>query len=83
MNLLRLINISLAHVYCSNLVSNHGLIRLIRFVSNLQTNYAISFLFRLDLILHACAAHIRCDSLEILNFASKLGLNSSKQQDSL
>ena len=58
----------------ANLVSNHGLIRLIRFVSNLQANYAISFLFRLDLILHACAAYIRCDSFGILNFASKLAL---------
>ena len=41
---------------------------------NLQTNYAISFLFRLDLILHACAAYIRCDSFGILNFASKPSL---------
>ena len=80
---MNLTNLAVAYIYCSNLVSNHGLIRLIRFISNLQANYAISFLFRLDLILHACAAHIRCDSLEILNFASKLGLNSSKQQDSL
>ena len=40
---------------------------------NLQANYAISFLFRLDLILHAYAAYIRCDSFGILNFASKTG----------
>ena len=25
---------------------------------NLQANYAISFLFRLDLILHTCDAHV-------------------------
>ena len=32
-NLLKLINLSLVNVYCSNLVSNHSLIRLIRFIS--------------------------------------------------
>ena len=46
---------------------------------NSQANYAISFLFRLDLIFHACASHIRCDSFEILNFASKLGLCLQKK----
>ena len=42
---------------------------------NLQANYAISFfLFRLDLILHACKIPIRCDSFGIsLNFISKQG----------
>ena len=40
---------------------------------NLQANYAIIFLFRLDLIFHAYVAHIRCDSFNILNFASKQG----------
>ena len=40
---------------------------------NLQVNYAISFLFRLNLILHACKILIRCDSFGILNFASKQG----------
>ena len=39
-----------------------------------QANYAFRFLFRLDSILHTCAAHIRCDSFGILNFASKPGL---------
>ena len=42
---------------------------------NLQANYAIYFLFRLDLLLHAllhaCKILIRCDSIRILNFASK------------
>ena len=33
MNLMSLINSSLEHVYCSNLVPNHSLIRLIIFVS--------------------------------------------------
>ena len=33
MNLMSLINLSLVYSYCSNLVSNHDLIRLIRFVS--------------------------------------------------
>ena len=32
-NLLSLINLLLTHVYCSTLLSNHGLIRLKRFVS--------------------------------------------------
>ena len=38
---------------------------------NLQANYAISFLFRLDLILHACKILIRGDSFGILNFTTK------------
>jgi len=41
---------------------------------SLQANYVISFLFRLDLILHASVAHVRYDSFGILNFASKPGL---------
>ena len=40
---------------------------------NLQANYAICFLFRLDLILHACKIPLRCDSFGILNFATKQG----------
>ena len=78
MNLLRLINPSLAHMYysnyCSNLVSNHSIIRLIRVVSQFQENYAIRFLFCLDLKLHACKIPFRCDSFGILNFATKQGL---------
>ena len=42
---------------------------------NLQVNYAISFLFRLDLILHACNIPVRCDSFGILNFATKQDLS--------
>jgi hypothetical protein len=38
MNLLSLINPSLAHVYCSTTVSNHGLIRLKKFVSRISCN---------------------------------------------
>jgi len=67
------INPSLAYGYCSNLVSNHGLIRLIRFASYLQANYAISCLSRLDLIFHTCKIPVRCDRFGILNFAAKQG----------
>ena len=38
---------------------------------NLQANYAIIFLFHLDLILHAYKILFRCDRFEILNFATK------------
>jgi hypothetical protein len=38
MNLLSLINPSLAHVYCSTTLSNHGLIRLKKFVSQSYRN---------------------------------------------
>ena len=38
---------------------------------NLQANYAINFLFYLDLILYACKILLRCDSFGILNFAIK------------
>ena len=57
-------------------MSNYDLIRPIKLSRNLQANYAISFLFRLDLILDACVIHIQCDSFGILNFTSKpdLGL---------
>ena len=53
-NFLSLINPSLAHVYGSKTLSNHGLIRLKRFVSQLVANYVISFVISLYLILHAC-----------------------------
>jgi len=42
---------------------------------NLQANYTISCLFRLDLILYACEILVRCDRFEILNFATKQSLN--------
>ena len=47
---------------------------------NLQANYAISFLFYPDLILHVFKILIRYDNFEILNFISKqdLGLHYSK-----
>ena len=72
-----IINSSLEHTYCSNLVSNHSLVRLISLNSsrNLQANYIIYFLFRLDLILNACKILFRCDRFEILNFAIKQGLS--------
>ena len=56
MNLLRLINPLLSHVYYSNYCSNLVImvsLGSLDLSSNLQANYAISFLFRLDLILHA------------------------------
>ena len=40
---------------------------------NLQANYAISYLFRLDLILHACKIPVGCDRFGILNFVTKQG----------
>ena len=51
MNLLNLINPSLAHVYCSTTLSNHGLIRLIRFVSSISIHYEMGFIISLYLIL--------------------------------
>ena len=60
-------------MYCSNyyrnLVSDHNLIRLIRFVSQFTSKLCNSFLFRLDLLLNASKILFRCDSFEILNFA--------------
>ena len=44
---------------------------------NLQANYVIRFLFRLDLLLHACKIFIRCDKFGILNFATKHNLPTS------
>ena len=55
-------------------MSNHDLIRLIRFSRTLQVNYAISYLFRLDLILYACKILVWCDKFRILNFATKQDL---------
>ena len=78
MNLLRLINPSITHVYyngyCNNLVSNHSLIKLIIYLTIYKKNYAIHFLFRLNLILYACKIPFRCDSFGILNFAIKQDL---------
>ena len=54
-------------------MSNHSLIRLISSPRNLHTNYAIYFLFRLDLIIHVYKILFRCDRFEILNFATKQG----------
>ena len=42
-NLLSLINHSLAHVYCSTTLSNYGLIRLNRFISQISLNLCIQF----------------------------------------
>ena len=52
MSLLKLINLLLEHIYCCNLLSNHKLIRLKRFVSQFM-NVKIDF-FHLYLICHAC-----------------------------
>jgi hypothetical protein len=49
-NLLILINPSLAHVYCSITLSNHGLIRLNGFVSRISLYYAMDFVISLYLI---------------------------------
>ena len=43
MNLLSLINPSLAHIYCSTTLSNHGLIRLNRFVLQISLNMCNQF----------------------------------------
>jgi hypothetical protein len=40
-NLLSLINASLAYIYCSTTLSNHGLIRLKKFVSQNSFNLCI------------------------------------------
>ena len=57
MNLLSLINPSLAHGYCSTTLSNHGLIRWKDSSRKVIVNYAISFVISLYLILHACVKH--------------------------
>ena len=43
---------------------------------NLQTNYTINCLFRLNLIFHTYKIPVRCDRFEILNFATKQDLRS-------
>ena len=50
---------------------------------NLQVNYAISFLFHLDLILNTCKIFIRCDSFEILNFTINKALSVTAAPSSL
>ena len=50
---------------------------------NLQANYVIRFLFRLDLVLHACKILIRCDRFGILNFATKQGLGRKVYMEQL
>ena len=49
-----MINLYLADDYCSITVANHGLSRLIRFVSRFTVIYAESFINRFYLVLHAC-----------------------------
>ena len=44
---------------------------------NLHANYVISFLFRLDLVLHEFKILIRYDRFGILNFATKHDLPTS------
>ena len=53
MNLLSLINPSVAHIYCSTTLSNHGLIRLKNPSRKLIAICVISYFFSLYLILHA------------------------------
>jgi hypothetical protein len=53
-NLLSLINSSLAHVYCSTTLSNHGLIRLKNLSRKIILICVFSFVNSLYLILHAC-----------------------------
>ena len=74
MNLMSLINLSLEHVYCSNLVSNHSLIMLIRFISQFITKLCNLFFILSKLILHAYKILFRCDRFGILNFATKQDL---------
>ena len=50
-NLMNLINSSLEIVYCSTTLSNHGLIRLKRFVSKLHRGYGMGFVSYSHLIL--------------------------------
>ena len=45
LNLMSLINPSLEYVYCSNLVSNNAIIRLIRFVSRFTVNLCNAIYF--------------------------------------
>ena len=57
MNLLSLISPSLAHIYCSTTLSNHGPIRLKNSSHKLVASCAISFIISLYLILHAWVKH--------------------------
>ena len=76
-----IINSSLEHTYCSNLVSNHSLVRLISLNSsrNLQANYIIYFLFSLNLILYTCKFLFWCDNFRISNFATKQDFSEARQ----
>jgi hypothetical protein len=51
MNLLSLINISLEIIYCNMTLSNHGIIRIVIFVSKLSWGYEMDFVINPHLIL--------------------------------
>jgi hypothetical protein len=53
MNLLKLINPSLAHIYCSTSLSNHKLIRLKKCLAKYTQSVQL-VIFSLYVILHAC-----------------------------
>ena len=70
-NLMSLINPLLAYVYCSNLVSNHGLIRFIRFVLWFTVHLCNAIFF--NYIWYTM--HTFYKSFGILKFRSKQGLS--------
>jgi len=66
-----LINLSLEIVYCSNLASNYGLIKFIRFVSRFTGKLCNAFF-----ILSRFNSAYRCRIFfRILNFATKQGVS--------
>ena len=59
-------------------MSNHSLIRLIKFVSQFTNKLWNYFLFHLNFILHACKILLRWNSFGILNFATKQRVSSCR-----
>ena len=61
MNFLDIINISLAHVYCSTTLSNHRLIRLKRFISQINRKLCNQFYNQSIFNTLCMCLNIRCD----------------------
>jgi hypothetical protein len=70
-NLLSLINLLLAHIYCGTTLSNYGLIRLKNLSRKTVSIYAFNFVISLYLILHLC----------VQTFYSTAGESNTPQPD--
>jgi hypothetical protein len=73
MNLLRLINLSLAHVYCSTTLSNMNELDLIDSSRKLVSISAISFIINLCLILQTSVKHPMSGTKRLSSPANLLG----------